>query len=430
MTKTVLLCTVGGSHEPILASILENKPDFVYFICSGKDPATGKPGSERQITGRGNVIKEHPSDTSHKLPNIPTQAGLHEEQYKAVLVPADDLDKAFRIIRHSLREAVLKHPEARFIADYTGGAKSMTAALVLAVVEDEAVDLRLVTGIRSDLASVASGMEGVEQVNVETIRAQRAVARSLDTWQWFAYGEAERELADIKPRDPALAGKVRILRDISKAFDEWDRFDHQSAFRIINIYRAKITPAHKYLLDAIKNLNTESEYQTPARLLDLWLNAERRAAQKRFDDAVARLYRLLEWTAQWVLHTHLRIDTADIPPDKIPKDVSIQLNRKGRCQAGLTVAWQLIGHWLPNTDAGRFSLGKLAELQAHVDLRNHSILAHGYKPVDEMNWHCFKTWVEGDFLTLLQQEAEQAGLRSLPLQLPQEAWPDIELSYS
>ena len=428
MSKTILLCTVGGSHEPILTSIRQNKPDYVCFICSGKDADTGAPGSVMLLTGPGSVIKEHNTDARPTLPNIPTQAGLTQGQYEVVLVPTDDINETFRVVRQRLRGFVREQPEARLMADFTGGAKSMSGALVLAAVENEAVDLCLVTGSRSNLSSVASGMEGLELVNVETIRVQRDVAQYLGGWQHFAYGEATRGLAGIHPRNPELTRKVRVLRDLSRAFDAWDRFDHQSAFDIIDKYRRKIIPARKDMLDAITRLTRESRYQEPARLLDLWLNALRRAEQGRFDDAVARLYRLFEWTAQWILWTRREIKTADIPPDKIPEDVSIQPNRKGQYQAGLTVAWQLVGHWLPDSDAGRFSRLKLAELQSHIELRNYSILAHGHKPVDERDWQKLKGWMESHFLGLLQQEAEQAGLRSIPCQLPQHTWPDIELA--
>ena len=41
--------------------------------------------------------------------------------------------------------------------------------------------------------------------------------------------------------------------------------------------------------------------------LDLWRNAERRAVQGRYDDAVARCYRMVEWTAQWLLRTRCNV---------------------------------------------------------------------------------------------------------------------------
>ena len=423
----ILVCTVGGSHEPIITSIQDTTPDFVCFICSGEDPATGRPGSEMQITGAGNIIKRQPNDDKPTLPNIPAQAKLDDSKYEVVTIPVDDLDRAFVMIRQHMQALTERRPDARIIADYTGGAKSMSAALVMAAAENENIDLRLVTGARDGLGTVRPGMETATLASVEIARVQRAVKQFTGAWQYFAYGEATKGLARIKPRDPALNSKVRVLKDLSKAFDDWDRFDHQSAAGIIDIYRKPIAPAHEHLLNAIKNLTKESERQEPARLLDLWLNALRRAEQGRFDDAVARLYRLLEWTAQWILRAHCNIDTADIPHDKIPAGMSIPANRKGQYQAGLINAWGLIGHWLPDSDAGQFSKQQLESMQNQINVRNYSILAHGYECISERDWQEFKRWVEDNFLALLKQEAEKAGLRQMPQQLPQGLWPEIEI---
>jgi len=59
-TTVILLCTVGGSHEPILTALRQTTPDFVCFICTDRDPATGRPGSDTQILGKGACIKIRP----------------------------------------------------------------------------------------------------------------------------------------------------------------------------------------------------------------------------------------------------------------------------------------------------------------------------------------------------------------------------------
>ena len=40
-----LVCTVGGTDAPILASIPTHRPDRVVFVCSTDDVATGAKGS-------------------------------------------------------------------------------------------------------------------------------------------------------------------------------------------------------------------------------------------------------------------------------------------------------------------------------------------------------------------------------------------------
>ncbi len=86
--RTVLMTTVGGSHAPIVRAIRDLRPDFVWFICT-----EGRHGSETQIRGQGNCIKAHPRDDNPTLPNIPTQTGLHDDQYDTLTVPPDDPDE-------------------------------------------------------------------------------------------------------------------------------------------------------------------------------------------------------------------------------------------------------------------------------------------------------------------------------------------------
>ena len=175
MSPIILICTVGGSHEPILTALRQTTPDFTCFICTGRDPATGRLGSDVQILGKGSCIKARPGDERPSLANIPTQAGLRDEQYEVVRVPADDLDEVFRILCATIHGIGQRFPGARLLADYTGGTKTMTAGLVSAALESDGVELQLVTGSRADLIKVRSGMEAVTQANVERVRLERAV---------------------------------------------------------------------------------------------------------------------------------------------------------------------------------------------------------------------------------------------------------------
>ena len=421
MTDTasvILLCTVGGSHEPILTAIRETSPSFVCFICSGKDPATGKPGSDTQILGKGNIIKKSPKDDKPSLPNIPTQAGLREDQFEVVEVLADDLGQAFEKISATLLTLSRRFPNGRFLADYTGGTKTMTAALVTAALESDAVELQLVTGSRTDLVKVRSGMESAIPANVERIRLERAMAPYIAAWQRFSYGEAAQGLASLpSPRDTELAAKLRTLRDLSKAFDAWDRFDHASALDLLEAYRPKIGQALAPYFNAIKMLVTESPAQEPMRLFDLWRNAQRRAAQGRYDDAVARVYRLLEWSAQWLLRKHCGIDTSDVSADRLPEGMNLAVNREGKLQAPLFAAWELVAH-LTSGPASRFANKHRERLRDRVNVRNVSILAHGFTPVSKAEWTVFADWIEKQMIPMLLDEAAGLKLRGAPLQLP------------
>ncbi|NEX22438.1 TIGR02710 family CRISPR-associated protein [Thiorhodococcus mannitoliphagus] len=419
MPKPILICTVGGSPEPILTAIRDLEPAFVLFFCTGEDPATGKPGSQLMIRGKGTPVKIGRDAYARYLPNIPTHLGLSEDAYEDTLVPSDDLDHAVAIMTQAIADLRKGFPEAACIADYTGGTKTMTAALVMASLDAEGVELQLITGARSDLVRVRDGSEGPLAVSAEGIRLRRAMTPLLDAWQRFGYGEAADGLARLrKPRDPNLRAELQIAKDLSQAFDAWDRFDHAAALAQLQVYSPRLGRACGAYLAALKVMTAEGDAKRwPARLWDLWLNAQRRADQCRYDDAVARLYRLLEWTAQWLLSTH-EIDTSNLDPAQIPESLNISPGPDGKYQAGLRNAWALAAHHLGG-DVATFWETESSHLLDLLKIRNYSILAHGDQPIASGDWETFRAWVQSALIPLLDAQSKAVGLKTLAPQLPQ-----------
>ena len=58
-------------------------------------------------------------------------------------------------MRDAAAELAEKFPDTRFIADYTGGANTMTAALVCAALERDDVELQIVADTHPNLVRVA-----------------------------------------------------------------------------------------------------------------------------------------------------------------------------------------------------------------------------------------------------------------------------------
>lgn len=422
-TPTLLLCTVGGSHQPIVSAIAALKPDFVCFVCTGKDPGTGKPGSEAQITGKGSIIKADYSDDRPSLPNIPTQAGLDEDRYELRLCPADDLDAVFRVCFEALGELKARFPEARLVADYTGGTKTMSAALVAAALEFDGVELQLVTGNRADLVKVRDGWQSVGEANADELRLARRMSPYLGAWRRHAYDEAALGLGRLtRPKGP-LGARLDQARNLSEAYAAWDRFEHAAALALLQSYAAVLPEAFRSHLGVLQRLcgKADDPRREPALLFDLYRNAQRRAAQGRYDDAVARIYRLLEWTAQWLLRRDCGVETGDIPEGFAPAGLELARNRDGKLQAGLFIAWDLVGAKLKG-EAARFIGEEKARLQNHIQTRNHSILAHGFAPIGRKHWEEFHAWLAARFLPMLLAESQKAGIRDLPPQLP-DAYP-------
>lgn len=415
--RTILLATVGGSHQPILTAIAERAPDYVVFICSGKDPGTGRAGSEQQIVGKGLVIKARQEDEKPSLPNIPAQAGLGEERFETLLVPSDDLDTAFVEVDRKLRSLAERFPQPRLVADYTGGTKTMTAALVTAALEHPRVELQVVTGNRANLVRVLDGTQYAAPASVDGIRIGRAIAAHVAAWERFAYDESAQGLLRVAaPRAGELRTRLNRARDLSSAFAAWDRFDHAEAARLLEIYGAVVAPRLPAHLGAVRILTgRESAPREALRIWDLWLNAQRRAAAGRYDDAVARAYRMLEWSAQWILRTRAGLDTADLPAEKAAG--LVQPNRDGKYQAGLFAAWELVRRHTGGP-AGRFFAEQSAALLDQLRKRNHSILAHGFLPIAKEDWQVLFGWVEEHFIPALRTEMKAAGQREVFPQLP------------
>ena len=417
---TTLICTVGGSHQPIVQAIESLTPDFVCFVCSDDDPATGRSGSYTQIQGRGHIIKADVGDDRPSLPNIPVQVGLAAERFEVIRVEPDDFDDVYGKVTAWLARRD-RHQE-RIIADYTGGTKTMSAALVVAALDDEGVEVQLVTGRRDNLVRVESDGD-VLPASVEATRFRRRLREALLPWLRFAYDESVHLLEALpSPRDATLRGDHRRALDLSRAFAAWDRFDHMTAQEILSHYRKLLGPSHGVLLSSLDVLvNVDKPGREPMQLFDLWRNAQRRAAQGRFDDAVARLYRLLEWSAQWLLREQAGIDTADVPKDAIPADWDLRPCRDGRYQLGLYQAWGLAAHHCGDELAG-FWQQEQARLLNLLQTRNLSILAHGFRPMSESDWHGFSKWTGDRLLPLLLEitdDRRHYRIGKLPPQLPQ-----------
>ena len=428
MRDTVLLCTVGGSHQPILRAIEAAEPRYVCFFCTGKDPDSGKPGSEAQVNGKGKVIKASHNDDRPSLPNIPAQADLADDVFELMVVRADDLDGAWRVMRVAMNRLSARFPGARLVADYTGGTKTMTAALVCAALERSDVELQLVTGARANLVRVPDGTERAMPAGTARLRLAREMAPWLNAWRRFAYREAAEGLRGIRiGADHPDRSDFELALALSRGLARWDDFGHAGALALVEPYQAAVARRYPAMLPTLRVLTPGNDAKRkPALLFDLWLNAERCAAEGRHDDATARVYRLIEWTAQWQLQRRVGVETANFPPDRLPEGMTTPPDREGKIRLGLWAAWQVVK--LDADMAGSaqaFINEQESRLKDRLAVRNGSILAHGFEPVTKADWKRMQQWVDQDFLPLLDKLASEAGLRRRPEQLPQQFEPAI-----
>lgn len=408
--RTVLLCTVGGSPEPIVKAIESRKPDRVIFLCTG--PSERNAGSRIQIEG-----PVPPPPTPRPVPHdprpIPERAGLAPGSWEIVEVPADDPDAVFWRCRQLLRalRAARATRDAQLWVDYTGGTKSMTAGLLAAAIGlDAATRPQLVTGERADLVHVRGGTERMVEVPVDAMLADRVLAQAEALWGRFAYAAAAALLEPVARSLAIAEGAPEDLRQLasralraSELLAAWDRLDHPTALQLLREHQLASTKLLHSFDHPLRKL-AAPEKRMPLLLLDLWHNALRRAAAGAFDDALARCYRLVEATAQYLLQTRHGIDTGKLnleAPhlDRIPERERAAWER--REVAGLLDAWRLYGWLAPKEDPIVRALetertdGKpLGQLQSWLRARNYSLFAHGFEPVGRDGFEEVRRWME------------------------------------
>lgn len=398
MIRKVLICTVGGSHQPIIASIQNQKPDFIYFICSSEDKEKKQKGSRKTIDGEG-LVCGYPTPNEY---SIVKQCKISSEDYKIEeLVDIDDLDVCFTICLNVVKEINKQFKESEIICDYTAGTKSMSAGLVLASVHFENAKISIIKGLRNNLQKTVNRTEFSSAVNADSILVERKLDDLKYLLEHYDYASAIVIIKGIFNKYPnidnALNTKFRAALNICVAFDSWDKFEHNESYEMIQLFSKELL-TYKFFIEAIiterkfidKNFlnNSVKDKNTNFELVqDIILNAERRASQGRFDDAVARLYRALELFAQLYLKKYFDIETGNIDLIKVPEEIKdkFQHQEGQNIKIGLMEAYELITSLDPEKLGKSFKQSK-SKILHKLEVRNQSILAHGFTPITETDY--------------------------------------------
>lgn len=417
---TLLVLTVGGACAPVITAIRDYQPDFVCFVAS-----SGPRGSRVSVDGAGNPCgdprrikclecgKDVPLGDP-KGANILTQTGLVEGQYEILeLAEPDDLPACYAQVRTALARLREERTGWRLLADYTGGTKTMTAALTLAALE-AGYELSLVRGTRADLIKVRNGTEMAALVNVGEVRARQQMAEAQRLFDTYAYASVTAILQSslrATPLSPELQREIRDWVMLCRAFDAWDRFNHTQAQSLLEANQSWAVPQWRFL----KQLTGKAPGYAP--VLDLLRNAERRAARERYDDAVARLYRALELLAQTRLEQRepaLQSGDLDLTllPELLQPKYEALRESGGKVKLGLRQDYELLAELAD-------PLGIIYQEHAHrllqaLSYRNESILAHGQAPITCDAWQAMYQ-VTDEFI--------QASLKALHVRLDAPQFP-------
>jgi len=184
-------------------------------------------------------------------------------------------------------------------------------------------------------------------------------------------------------------------------YDLWDRFKHSKSKiplrRSIEILTA-IGSERRELKGLAENVDRNIQFldnlivsSKPSTFYcyDLLANARRRAdLEKKFDDAVARLYRVIEILAQTELKENFGVETSNVKMESIPeslwKDYSLKYQSKDdrKVRIPLYASYHLLKELGSQLGKDFFNFYE-KEFKPLLNIRNSSILAHGFNPVDE-----------------------------------------------
>lgn len=388
-TFLMLVCTVGGSPEPIAASMTHWRPSRVLFLASEE--------SVKEIEAR-------------ILPLIAERGfALDPGKFDTVIV-GNGQDFGVCVSRmqraaEQVRAWTTRGPNYRVMVDFTGGTKLMSAALALHA-RHWPCEFSYVGGTERSKNGLGVVVTGREQIlrseNPWEVLGFQSIEDAFAVADRGAHAAAAKGLEAILPaiHDDGMKRKIAVLKSLLEAYAAWDRFDHKNALnrfkevsRFENDLRALFgltgfdrlaaaLKSHREHLTAISTANGPRQ----ALILDLLANARRRADEERFEDAVARLYRAIEAFAQARLaEAHQIPDTARVPLDRIPEPLKSKWApkaREGYLTVSLQDAYVLLGA-LQDPVARRFVELELDGERSPLVARNQSILAHGFTPTNQ-----------------------------------------------
>lgn len=405
---TLLVCTVGGSPEPIVATLKRWNPVRIRFVTS----------TETREKISACVVPLAKSEGVALDPGRYDVLELQDGQDFAACVDA------LRQLTPIVEEWLGRGDRYQIVVDLTGGTKCMSAALALRSHRWRCV-FSYVGGSERTKGGVGVVISGKEQVlhahNPWDALGFQAVEEFVALFDQQAFA-ASAALADRTMRNVSEQSRKRelnALKLLAEAYDAWDRFDQKSATTKLqelakydNDLRALFgqtkadqvrvwTHTH---LDYLRQL-LESNSPSIHHVADLLANARRRKAEGRTDDAVARLYRAIESLAQVALAERHHINnTKEVLLDRVPEGLRgqwVSRAEAGMIFLGLQDAYSLL-------DAFGDELGtKFRQLQLHdrqrspLTARNQSILAHGFDRVSDKVYE--QLWNSGLHLAQIQE---------------------------
>ena len=352
--------SIRSLAEAIVRSIRHHNPDKTYLVVTKESMETTVP---------------------EILPKIKPM------NYELIQISnPDNIQSIYEELRPRIKE--IREQYENLTIDYTSGTKGMTAGLAVLATIFSADELSYITGKRK-AGIVQPGTEQIVPIRPYFIVAEQKMREAIRFFNRNQFSATITILEQTRKTimDPKIIEQTTPLLQLAKAYEQWDKFHHEKAFKTIKkIKMPELAGNKQFLGQLISNLKRENGKPEPYYIADLINNAERRAEESKYDDAVARLYRTIELIAQYRLRKNYGIDPSNAETEKIPQNLmekwNIPKDRK-TVKLALNNDYELL-------DALGDPLGQKyledKELKNLLLKRNASILAHGQTPVTKQTY--------------------------------------------
>lgn len=388
-SPVVLVALVGLTPDPLLVSLARHEPVYTVFIHSRE--------SERTLDGPAGVIQ--------KAGVLSERSGKGGKAYeKLPLADPDNPRAIYDAMVKLIARLKEQFPGSRVLVDFSSGTTSMAGAAPLAAVDAGATPV-FVRGLRRADGTITPGTEVIMRMDPTPMQTERLMALVKRSWAAFDYTAAEQALLEILRRkhDPY----TQTLLTAARGLMAWDMMELESARNLLSHVGSYMgRPRMEFLARGAADMrrlakllagappvppgSSKKPAVSYALVHHLVLNARRRAARGRYADGLARLYRAVE------LYAQITLISMDPPVSTSNVDLTI-LGRKeaaiferfrgddGKVRIGLRYAYMLLGmlgH--PLKDVHRRWEKRL---NAALEKRNQSILAHGLASVTKDKFH-------------------------------------------
>ncbi len=377
--KKLMVMTLGtgrGVENGIARSIETNNPDYIIFIATSQS---------QEMTDK--VAEAFAQLCQQQLPPYETR----------VLQKESSVDDSYYTTHQAICDAqqmgYLLH---EIYLDFTSGTKAMSVGAALAALLSECQRMVYTGGSERDKEGrVITGSEIVMSFTPNLVFAdyKKQLARQMfNTYQFDAGIKILQKASERNERND-----IQQLKCVFNAYERWDKFDHVAARKYFEdpritskALREQIGGNRGFVNQLAKTLETQKEHIIPEQIVDLLVNATRRAEEGKFDDAVARLYRVTELIVQYRLQEGINISVKgvntskiDLPllPESLHTKYEALRKQDGKIKIGLAEAFTLLGD-LGNEDWSS-QYWDNQKLRGLLKRRNESILAHGLAPVDK-----------------------------------------------